>query len=148
MPRIHSEAKSKGFIRAWRSFQGIMVRDPFAREAAPDLQDVLTALDDSDCRQIVRKLEQPMTASEISEKAEIPLSTTYRKLDLLSDASLLEERTEIRQGGHHTTRYWVAFEAVRIMLDENRAFEVTISRPARSAEEQLAQLWTEVRRET
>lgn len=125
-----------------------MVRDPFAREAAPDLQAVLDALDDSDCRQIVRKLEQPMTASEISEEAEIPLSTTYRKLDLLSEATLLEERTEIRQGGHHTTRYWLAFEAVRIVLDEDRELEVTISRPARTADEQLAHLWSEVRRQT
>lgn len=125
-----------------------MVRDPFAREAAPDLQAVLDALDDSDCRQIVRKLEQPMTASEISEEAEIPLSTTYRKLDLLSEATLLEERTEIRQGGHHTTRYWLAFEAVRIVLDEDRELQVTISRPARTADEQLAHLWSEVRRQT
>lgn len=125
-----------------------MVRDPFAREAAPDLQDVLDALDDSDCRKIIKELDQPMTASEISEEAGIPLSTAYRKLDLLSEASLLEERTEIRQGGHHTTRYLLAFEAVRIMLDDDHEFEVTISRPARTAEEQLAQLWTEVRRET
>ncbi len=125
-----------------------MVRDPFSRKAAPDLQDVLAALDDADCREIVRELDQPMTASEISEEAGIPLSTTYRKLDLLSEASLLEEQTEIRQGGHHTTRYWLAFEEVRISMDEEREFEVTISRPARTAEEQLAQLWTEVRRET
>jgi len=50
-----------------------MVRDPFADEDAPDLQEVLDALDDPDCREIVRVLERPMTADEISDRAGVPL---------------------------------------------------------------------------
>lgn len=124
-----------------------MVRDPFRSEPGPDLQDVLDALDDPGCREIVRHLETPMTANEVSEACDIPLSTTYRKLDRLSAASLVEERTEIRVGGHHTTRHELDFEAVRIALDESREFGVAITRPARSADEQLARLWSEVRKE-
>jgi DNA-binding IclR family transcriptional regulator len=89
-----------------------------------------------------------MTASELSDAAELPLSTTYRKLDLLSAASLLDERTEIREGGHHTTRYVIDFEAVRVAFDEDRDFWVSIARPARTADQTLADLWSEVRRET
>jgi DNA-binding transcriptional ArsR family regulator len=115
---------------------------------SPDLQTVLDALDDPDCRTIVKRLTEPMTANEISESTDVPLSTTYRKLDLLTEASILEERTEIRQGGHHTTKYVLDFEAVRIALLEDRAFDVSISRPARTADEQLTKLWSEVRKET
>jgi len=40
-----------------------MVRDPFGDQEGPDFEDVLDALDDDDCRAIVKALEEPMTAS-------------------------------------------------------------------------------------
>ena len=125
-----------------------MVRDPRASERVPELQDVLDALDDEDCRTIVQNLEEPMTAQEIANATEIPQSTTYRKLDLLSEATIVDERTEIRQDGHHTTRYLLDFETVSIGLDDDREFDLDIARPARSPDEQLARLWSEVRKET
>lgn len=125
-----------------------MVRDPFASDAAPELQEVLDALDDPDCREIVRELDEPKTARDLSEACDMPLSTTYRKLELLSTASLVDERTQIRSGGHHTTQYALDFDAVQIAVDDAREFEVSISRPPRTADEQLAQLWSEVRRGT
>lgn len=124
-----------------------MARDRGERESAPDLQDALDALDDPDCRTIIAHVETPMTASEISEACDIPLSTTYRKLDLLTRASMLIERTELRDDGHHATQYWPAFESIRIALDEDRAFDVSISRPSATADERLARLWSELRRE-
>jgi DNA-binding transcriptional ArsR family regulator len=125
-----------------------MVRDPVGMEDAPDLQAVLDALDDPDCRAIVKALDEPVTASELSDATEIPLSTVYRKLDLLSEASLLRELTEVRGDGHHTTRYDLDFEAVSLALTDDREFNVAVSRPARSADERLADMWSEVRKET
>ncbi len=125
-----------------------MVRDPFAAEGSPDLQAVLDALDDPDCRKIVRSLEEPMTADEISERSGVPLSTTYRKLELLTEASLLEEGTEIRPGGQHASRYTVAFEEVVIALDDGREFAADVVLRPRTADERLANLWSEVRKET
>lgn len=117
-------------------------------EANPDLQAVLDALEDEDCRRIIRRLDEPMTASEISDACEIPSSTTYRKLDRLTDASLLTEGTEIREDGHHTTIYVVDFETVEIVLEDDRTLSVAVARPVRRPEDQLARLWTEVRKET
>jgi DNA-binding IclR family transcriptional regulator len=125
-----------------------MVRDPLSGDDPPDLQSVLDALDDADCRTIVRHLDEPMTATEVSEECDIPMSTTYRKLDLLTDASLLVEGTEIRPDGHHATRYELDFETVSIGLTEAHDLEVSIDRPARTADERLASLWGEVRKET
>jgi DNA-binding transcriptional ArsR family regulator len=124
-----------------------MVRDPAAGDDDPGLQAVLDALEDPDCRAIVGAMTEPMTASEASEATDIPLSTTYRKLDRLSDAGMVEERTEIRSDGHHTTRYRVDFEAVVVALDEDRSFGVEITRPSRTPEERLAGIWSEVRKE-
>lgn len=121
-----------------------MERDPFADEEAPDAEELFGALEDPDCRTIVRRLEEPMTASELSDECDIPLSTIYRKLDLMSGATLLDELTEVRGDGHHTTRYEVAFEEVRIVLKEDRSLDVEVSRPARTADERLADMWSEV----
>ena len=125
-----------------------MVRDPLADDEVPDLQSVLDALDDPACRAIVSVLTEPMTAEEISEAADIPLSTTYRKLDLLTEASLLEEGVELRSDGQHASRYMVTFEEVIIEVSEDRDFTVDISRTPRTADERLANLWSEVRKET
>jgi DNA-binding transcriptional ArsR family regulator len=125
-----------------------MVRDPFADEEQPDLQQVLDALDDPKCRVIMRNLEEPMTAEQIAETCDVPLSTTYRKLDLLTEASLLREGMQIRPDGQHASQYEVDFEEVAVRLSEDRNFEVGISRVSRTADERLQDLWSEVRKET
>ena len=125
-----------------------MAREP-SLEEPPDLQPLLDALDDADAREIIRTIEEPATANEVSERCDIPLSTTYRKLDLLTDAGLLDEGTEIRADGHHATTYTVAFEEVRIALTESREFAVEIApTEALRPDERLADIWTTVREET
>jgi len=125
-----------------------MVRDPAADDETPELTTVLDALDDEDCRAIVSVLVEPMTASEISEASGVPLSTTYRKLELLTDSSLLYEGVEVRSDGQHASRYAIDFEEVVIALDESRKFEVDIAHRARSPDQRLENLWSEVRKET
>ncbi|OIB58203.1 winged helix-turn-helix domain-containing protein [Natrialba sp. SSL1] len=125
-----------------------MVRDPIGSESTPSAAEICAALDDPDCREIIRNLEEPMTASELTNRCEIPQSTLYRKLELLTDSTLLEETTEIRRDGHHASKYAVAFDEISIGLDEDRSLAVQIDRPARTADERLAELWSEVRKET
>ena len=124
-----------------------MARDLSAGEAA-ELTSVLAALDDADARAIIKQLNDPMTASELSDACDIPLSTTYRKLDLLTEASLLTEGTKIRPDGHHATTYEISFEAVRIFLTEDLDLDVEVERREQSPDKRLADLWSEVRRET
>jgi predicted transcriptional regulator len=125
-----------------------MVRDPFEQVSVPDLQEVLEALEDPDCRELVRELEEPKTARELSESCDMATSTTYRKLERLSNATLVDERTKIRSGGHHTTQYTIAFDSVRLALTDDQDFDLSIARPAKAADERLANLWAEVRQET
>lgn len=124
-----------------------MKRDPITAEA-PTLQDVLDALDDPDCRSMLKHLDTPMAAKELSEACEIPQSTTYRKLDLLSEASLVEEQTEIRKDGRHTTRYVANFDEIRLSLTEEQSLDISISRNQSGPEQRLSELWSEVRSET
>ncbi len=127
-----------------------MVRDPSREEEPPAVTDVLDALADDAAQRIVLALSEPKTASELSEECEIPLSTTYRKLETLVDASLLSESTDIRRDGQHTTRYSVAFEEVHVSITDgtDRELGVEFERPERTRDERLADLWSELREET
>ncbi|MCU4750586.1 helix-turn-helix domain-containing protein [Halobacteria archaeon AArc-curdl1] len=124
-----------------------MVRDPTATESLPTAKEICAALDDPDCREIIRNLEEPMTASELKTSCDIPQSTLYRKLDLLTESTLLEESTEIRRDGHHASKYAIAFEEISLQLDEDNELTVAINRPPQTTDERLASLWSEVREE-
>jgi len=113
-----------------------------------DSRTVLDALGDEICRTLIAALAEPRTASELSERCDVPLSTTYRKLESLVDAGLLEERTEVRSDGHHTTRYVRAFEGVAVSVDGSDTLSVAVSRSPTDAGGKLATLWSEVRKET
>lgn len=125
-----------------------MVRDRPSDSDEPTLGPIVAALDDEDCRRIVRELTEPMTAEEICEACDLASSTAYRKLDLLTEADLLAEGTEIRADGHHTTRYQTDFREVCVALESDRTFAVEVSRPERDAADRLASMWGEVRRQT
>jgi DNA-binding transcriptional ArsR family regulator len=118
------------------------------RDDAPTPEAVLAALDDEGCRAILLAAEGSYSAQELSERADVPLSTTYRKLEQLTEAQLVAEETQIRTDGKHTTRYRTDFEAVRVALRDFEAFEVEIDRPEQTPDQQLADLWAQVREET
>jgi len=125
-----------------------MERDPLQRDDTPEPSEVLDALSDDAATSIIAALDDPMTASQVSEECDIPLSTTYRKLDTLAEVDLLEESTEIRRDGQHTTRYTVAFDEITVSVTDDNDLVVEMSRPERPADERLADLWSRVREET
>jgi DNA-binding transcriptional ArsR family regulator len=125
-----------------------MVRDSSAGEESSDLETILDALHDEDCRTIVSHLTEPMTADTIAERTDIPLSTTYRKLDVLTEAGLVAEGVELRSDGQHASQYMVAFDEVSIELTDAMALEVDVTTESQSADERLANLWSAVREET
>jgi len=121
-----------------------MVSDPASSQDSPSLQEVLDALDDADCRAILRETAEPMTAPELIDACDIPKSTLYRKLDLLSQASLVREQDTINPGGGRTTKYERDFDDVMISMDEDDGFSVTVERPPRNADERLADIWSKM----
>lgn len=127
-----------------------MVRDPLVDDDAPDAETVLTALHDEDCRAILSELTEPRTARELLKRCDIPRSTLYRKIDRLSEATLVKEGTEIREDGSHANRYRLDFEEIIVARDtetDEAEIEIEIERPAKGADERLAEMWSEVRKE-
>jgi len=90
-------------------------------------EDVLEAMNDPGCRQVLRAVtREPKTAKGIADDCAIPLSTTYRKLRLLTDASLVEERTKISTGGKHAGVYARNFESITIDVSMDGTLELSV----------------------
>ncbi|MDQ2050046.1 helix-turn-helix domain-containing protein [Natronolimnohabitans sp. A-GB9] len=97
-----------------------------------DAKAVLNALDDDACRAILEATsETALTATELSERCDIPMSTAYRKVEKLTEAELVEERVRINTTGKHATEYRKGFDDVRVSIDDG---EVDIEMTAADAE--------------
>ncbi|WP_226040575.1 helix-turn-helix domain-containing protein [Natrinema sp. DC36] len=84
---------------------------------AVDPQTVIAALDDDDCRAILEATtEEPLTATELSEQCDIPMSTAYRKVEMLTEAELVDERVRINTSGKHATEYCKSFDNVLVSV--------------------------------
>lgn len=100
------------------------------RERGPDVdsESVLAALDDPDCRKLLEATtDEPLTAQELVDRCDVPRSTTYRKVDQLTEAGLLEESVRLRKDGKHASEYRRSFEDVTISLSAGDGFQVGIS---------------------
>jgi DNA-binding transcriptional ArsR family regulator len=100
-----------------------------------EVQSVLHALHDDDCRAVLEATdEEPLSASELADTCDLPLSTTYRKLDTLTETGLLAERTRLCPDGKHASEYVRVVDEV--LVDADDGFELTITRrelPERTA---------------
>lgn len=89
---------------------------------------LLTALEDAGCRCILDvTTDDVLSAREISAACDLALSTTYRKLELLTDAGLVEERTRIRTTGKHASEYTRLVDDVVISIDADGEMVLTVS---------------------
>lgn len=101
---------------------------PMARDADTDLQPVLDALGDPDCRGLLSTIgEDALTALECSEAYDMPLSTTYRKLERLAEADLLVEEVRIRADGKHASEYRRDFESVCVSVGTGGDLSLSVS---------------------
>lgn len=96
-------------------------------EPAPAPERVLEALEDEDCRCLLRaSTGDPKTAKALAGACDLPLSTTYRKIALLQEAALVEERTRISTDGRHASEFTPAFDRVAVERTPEGGLEVRV----------------------
>ncbi|TMT85628.1 ArsR family transcriptional regulator [Haloterrigena sp. H1] len=92
-------------------------RRSWQRDESIDPQAVLAALDDDACRAILEATaETALTATELSEECDIPMSTAYRKVEMLTEADLVAEQVRINTSGKHATEYRKNFDDVLVSV--------------------------------
>ncbi|MGM0591629.1 MAG: helix-turn-helix domain-containing protein [Halobacteriota archaeon] len=98
-----------------------------------EIQLVLNALGDKGCRAILEAVDgERLSARKLSETCDLPLSTTYRKLDQLTEAELILERTRISLSGKHTSEYVRAVDDVVVCVDADEGTQLEVAHRERS----------------
>lgn len=92
------------------------------------VQALLDVLEDEDCRAILAATtDDALSATELSDAVQLPLSTTYRKIELLDDVGALAERTRFRRSGKHTSEYRRVLDSVVVSLGRSGQTELLVS---------------------
>ncbi|MFC7028133.1 helix-turn-helix domain-containing protein [Halomicroarcula sp. GCM10025324] len=115
-----------------------------SREEQPDQQPIFDSLADRDCRRILATLDEPLPAKAVANACELPQTTTYRKLQQLCEAGLVDDRTELRSDGHHTTTYVRDCAGIFVTIEGDEQFDVDLFADRESPSERLARLWTRI----
>jgi DNA-binding transcriptional ArsR family regulator len=90
------------------------------------VESLLSALEDEDCRSILEATtDEALSASELSETCDLPLSTAYRKLEQLTEAGLLEEQLRLSRSGKHTSEYIRSIEEVSVSIEGDLTLQVS-----------------------
>jgi DNA-binding transcriptional ArsR family regulator len=111
------------------------LRESDDESPTPDGETVLAALEDPDCRALLEATtDEALTAGELIDRCGVPRSTTYRKLERLTEAGLLEERVRISPDGKHASEYRRTFDDITISLGESEEMLVGFSKASPGSE--------------
>ena len=113
----------------------------------PSVELVCTVLADDDCRRILCALDESLTAADVASQCELPQTTTYRKLQQLTDAGLVDEWTDVRTEGNNVTRFVRNSTGVFVRFDDGSSFDTEILDEADGPEQRLARFWSRVSEE-
>ena len=118
-------------------------------QPSADLQPVLEAFADPDCREILTVLATPRSAGDVAERCDLPRTSAYRKLEALADADLVRTGTAFRADGHHEKTYERTATGVSVLLDEETGeeFEFELAHESAGADERLARFWSRISEE-
>lgn len=106
-----------------------------------DLETLVSLLDDEHIRSIlIATSETPRSAAELSDRCGVSTSSIYRRLNKLTDADLVGERTRPRADGHHETVYIALLDRFELTVrDGDLSWDV--DRRSDDVADQLTRLW-------
>lgn len=100
-----------------------------ATDTEQQLKHLFRALYDADCRRILEVITgEALSAREIADICELSQSTAYRKLDLLVQGDLLEERIRVNPRGHHESEYVLQADGVFVSIGDETGVQASLYR--------------------
>ena len=118
-------------------------REDTAVSEEPTLETVVALLDDDHARAILTATsDEALSAKELSERCDVSQSTVYRRVDRLTEAGLVTERTRPRADGHHDTVYVARLDELTVRLRDGR-LEFELDRVGEDIADRLTRLWEE-----
>lgn len=108
--------------------------------------EVLGVLGNKYNAEILRAASEPKSAQELSDELDIPIATSYRRIEELTDADLLElSSRDFSDEGRRTKMYRRNIDAISIAFTES-ALEIELEeRP--EVQNSLVNVWSQLRNE-
>ena len=107
------------------------------------IEDILNTIGDENARTVLAAISrEPQSAKQLSEVCDMSLPTVYRRLELLQEHDLIEERTAIADDGNHFNVYECNFDSTVITLQDDE-YKVRIYRKE-NVPDRFTQLWDEL----
>lgn len=96
------------------------------------VRSIVHVLNDEDCRAILEATSSvSLSANEVSERCDLPLSTTYRKLETLTEVGLIAEGIRLSSSGNHTNVFSKEIEEVSVSLTPDGGLAAQVDRQER-----------------
>jgi len=93
---------------------------------SPPMEPLLDALGTEMNREILSALDEPMTAAELVEQCDIPTSTMYRKLDVLSEVGLVKEHLAVDSRSGRCSLYERNVERISVSVSGDGGLTVRV----------------------
>lgn len=109
-----------------------------------DVEEVLQVLGNKYNAEILSATREPKSVQELSDELGIPIATSYRRVDELTEVDLLElSGRELSDEGRRTKVYQRTIDKIRVEFDGD---EVELSVEERSnVENSLIEVWTHLK---
>ncbi|MFB6207358.1 MAG: ArsR/SmtB family transcription factor [Haloglomus sp.] len=107
------------------------------------IEEILNTIGDEHARTVLATISRdPRSAKELSEECDLSLPTIYRRLELLEEHDLINERTAVAEDGNHYNIYECNFDSTVITLKDEE-YKVQIYRKE-NLPDRFGQLWDEL----
>ena len=108
------------------------------------IEQVLDTIGDEHAREILAAISiEPRSAKELAEECDLSLPTVYRRIELLEEHNLINDRTLVADDGNHYKIYESNFDSTVISLEEEGEYKVRIYREE-NLPDRFSQLWDEL----
>ena len=109
-----------------------------------DVEEVLQVLGNKYNAEILSATRRAKSVQELSEELDIPIATSYRRVDELTEIDLLElSGRELSEEGRRTNVYRRTVDKVRVEFDGVEA-EITVEERSK-IENNLVEVWTHLK---
>jgi predicted transcriptional regulator len=107
------------------------------------IEEVLNTIGDEHARTVLAAISrEPRPAKDLAEACDLSLPTIYRRIELLQEHNLIEERTAVADDGNHFKVYECNFDSTVITLEEDE-YKVRIYRKE-NVPDRFTKLWDEL----
>lgn len=107
--------------------------------------EIFALLDDEYAREILTATStQPMSAKQLSEECDASLPTVYRRAERLAACSLIEEKTQLADDGHHYSVYEARLDRLTVELAAGELQVTVKEEPTEDIADRFTDMWGDI----